>query len=120
MMGRRTVKKLIKPIQHLRPLEEPIVLHSSPSSLQPPPAKKPNLGNASPVTVNTDLPEQQHSVETKEEPVDISDDNAMENRYEEQTDVKPVINTRLQEPSSSQVTGNWTSDVKADQCSPGK
>lgn len=121
MMGRRTVKKLIKPIQHLRPLEEPLVLHSSPPpSLQPPPAKKPNLGNSSPAAANTELPEQhQHNIETKEEPLDLAEDAVMESRYDEPADLKPMINTRLQEASSSQVAGNWTGDIKTDQCSPG-
>lgn len=118
MMGRRTVKKLIKPIQHLRPLEEPLILHTSPSP-QPPLPKKPNLGNTSPIT-NTELPEQ-HNIETKEEPLEVSDDPIVDARYEEPAESKPLLNTRLSEPSSSQLTGNWP-DFKTsmDTCSPGK
>lgn len=129
MMGRRTVKKLIKPIQHLRPLEEPLVVHNSPPpppSLQPPPAKKPNLGNSPPPA--TELPteqqplQQHNNIETKEEPLDVPESAVIEGRYElEPTDLKPMINTRLQEASSSQVVANWVgADVKMDQCSPGK
>lgn len=113
MMGRRTVKKLIKPIQHLRPLEEPVILPNTPSP-QPPPAKKPNLGNHTP-PINLDLSDS-HNIETKEEPLDVPDDPLLESRYEDHTENKPMMNARLHEPSSS---GNWNSDGKADQCSPG-
>lgn len=118
VMGRRPVKKLIKPIQHLRPLEEPLILHTS-SSPQPPP-KRPNLGNTSPVH-NTELPEQ-HNVDTKEEPLEVSDDQLTDARYEDHTESKAVLNTRLPEPSSSQLSINWPGDYKSsmDTCSPGK
>lgn len=104
----------------MRPLEEPRVLHTAPIS-QPPPAKKPNLGNATPPVTTADLPtEQQHPVEAKEEPIDASEDGDVDTGFEEQNDVKPMINTRLQEASSSQLSANWLNDLKPDQCSPGK
>lgn len=117
-MGRRTVKKLIKPIQHLRPLEEPITLHTSPSP-QPPP-KRPNLGDTSPIS-NSELPEQQ-TIDTKEEPIETSDEAVVDTRYEEPVDTKAAMCTRLTEPSSSQIAGNWTGDTKnsTDTCIPGK
>lgn len=106
------MKKLIKPIQHLRPLEEPITPHTSP--LSQPPLKKPNLGTASPAPMPESL--ETHNVDTKEEPLEVSDELVAE-----ESDSKSRVNTRLLEPSSSHPPGNWLEDFKgsADTCSPG-
>lgn len=116
MVGRRTVKKLIKPIQHLKRLDEPRVLHAPSPSVSPQlPPKRPNLGSPSPVT-NSDLPEK--VMDAKEEPFEAAEEATVEAKCEDLSG----RDERLMEPSSSlQPVVNWT-DYKGsvDACSPGK
>lgn len=112
MMRRRPVKKLIKPIQHLRPIESLKTATSPPtiSSPHPPPPKKMHIENLSPRNSETT----ETLIQPKEEPVEITPEEPKNQFYEEQMDMSSVLRNTAGEPSLSQhhLPISWKPDLK--------
>lgn len=97
MMRRRPVKKLIKPIQHLRPIESLKTASSPPatSSPQPPPQKKLHIESVSPRNSDTTEP----LIHPKEEPVEATAEEPKDQMYDNRMDMGSVVHHMGGEPS---------------------
>ncbi|XP_018573677.1 zinc finger and BTB domain-containing protein 17-like isoform X1 [Anoplophora glabripennis] len=111
----RPVKKIIRPIQHLRPIESPKLVKSpQPQPVpQTPPAKKPHVESEMPPTppaAPQNKPEfQEPFVKPKQEPLDPGDDENTSHSGPEEPhmDISHMLDTTLGEPSPSQPFPNW-------------
>ncbi|KRT83076.1 BTB domain-containing protein [Oryctes borbonicus] len=117
-LKRRPIKKIIKPIQHLKPIEPPRNIKSPPSarSIPQPPAKQPRYEDPStpasdylsPVTVNT-----------KQEPVDSADEFREQTYDDHNMDMSSMLDTTLGEPSDLKTSTPMLHKLPTDTSSPG-
>lgn len=116
-MKRRLVKKIIKPIQHLKPIEPPQKPSPMSRSIShQTPAAKQHRYEDSPAHASEYLPVA--AVNTKQEPIDHMDE-CLESSYEGHTmDMSSMLDTTLGEPSDSK-TSTPLHKLPMDASSPG-
>ncbi|XP_044262176.1 protein bric-a-brac 1-like isoform X2 [Tribolium madens] len=93
----RPVKKVIKPMQPLRPIDSP-----KPRSPHPPPAKKPHIEENTARQEEQEFPEA--LVKPKEEPVDDSESNTSQKFEENNLDLSTMLDTKIGESSNWQTS----------------
>ena len=115
-LKRRPIKKVIKPVHHLKPLETPRSMKSPPLVQSTPivPIKQPRLENS------VSSSEYFHStpINPKQEPADEED--FKEQSYNDHLDMSTILDTTLGEPSDSKsgLLGSQ-SKIQMDASSPG-
>ncbi|KAK9718253.1 BTB/POZ domain [Popillia japonica] len=116
-LKRRLVKKIIKPIQHLKPIEPPQKPSPMSRSIShQTPAAKQHRYEDSPAHASEYLPVA--AVNTKQEPIDHMDE-CLESSYEGHTmDMSSMLDTTLGEPSDSK-TSTPLHKLPMDASSPG-
>ncbi|KAJ8918042.1 hypothetical protein NQ315_011498 [Exocentrus adspersus] len=126
----RPVKKIIRPIQHLRPIDSPspkLVKSPQPQAVSQPPAKKPFVEPESPPSVPPTVhskPEfQEPLVKPKQEPLDPGEDESTSHSGPDEShmDISNMLDTTLGEPSSfpNWPTQDMVNALPQDTSSPG-
>lgn len=91
----RPVKKVIKPMQPLRPIDSP-----KPRSPHPPPAKRPHVEETTARHEEQEYPEA--LIKPKEEPLDDSESNTSQKFEENSLDLSTMLDTKIGESSQWQ------------------
>lgn len=117
-LKRRLTKKIIKPIQHLKPIEAPRNIKSPPivRSLPQPPTKQARYEDT-PMPTSDYLPT--GTLSTKQEPIDSADEFREQTYEDHSMDMSSMLDTTLGEPSDSK-TSTPLHKLPTDTSSPGR